>query len=78
MMFIRRKLEPLASYQGLSIEGTDQFSITVTSCPGIRTRTFMIIPTRAARLAAFGIRHLPRLTRWLGDRTIAAAQRTGS
>ena len=42
---------------------------------GIRTGQFLIIPTLPARLTALGIRLMPRLVRWLGDRTIAGVRR---
>lgn len=58
-----------------SVPKTSGPESVVDTLAGIRSGTFMIIPGRTTRMAAFVIRHLPALNHWLGDRIIARAQR---
>ncbi len=44
---------------------------------GMDSSAFMIIPGRTARMAAFGVRHFPGISRRVGDRIIAQAQKKG-
>ena len=59
----------------LTIPKTTVTRIARDTLAGVQAGRFLIIPGALTRAAAFGIRHLPAVTRALGDRAIARAGR---
>jgi 3-dehydrosphinganine reductase len=49
--------------------------IAAGTLAGIRAGQFMIVPGVQTRVAAFGVRHFPALTRALGDHAVAKARK---
>lgn len=61
----------------LTIPKATVAKIAQSTLSGIRSNRFLIVPGALTRIAAFNIRHFPRVTRAVGDRAVARARSDG-
>jgi 3-dehydrosphinganine reductase len=70
-----RSRTPENRAHALTIPKATVTKIAAQTLSGIRANRFLIVPGALTRAVAFGIRHFPRVTRAVGDRAVAKAQR---